>query len=65
MDDDFSGVEISITGGVEEIVRGSNHYDFFFFLNHIFIVYTIQDIAWILSIWPEQNRKSNNNLQKK
>jgi len=51
-------VEISITGGVREKVRVSNYYDFFIlflFLNHMFIVPTVQEVTCILMIWPKQN----------
>jgi len=51
------------------MVRATNYCDFFFlflvFLNHMFIVPTVQEIACILTIWPKQNRKSNNIPQKK
>jgi len=36
VDDDFSGVEISITGGVEQMVRGRNLASFFFFFFFFF-----------------------------
>jgi len=50
---DFPGVEISIAGGVGEMVRG--HYCdrlflfFLRFLNHGFIVSTVQEIACIFN----------------
>ena len=55
---DFPGVEISIAGGVGEMVHvgemvRDNYCDpfffFLFFLNHIFIVSTVQEITCIFN----------------
>jgi len=44
---DFPSVEISIAGGVGEMVC-ANYCDlFFYFLNHTFIVYTVQEMTCI------------------
>jgi len=51
---------------IDGCVKSSNYCDLFCFcLNHMFIVSTVEEIACILSIWPKQNQKSNNNPQKK
>ena len=54
--DDFPGVEISIAGGVWEMVRGLTTVTFFFFfsfffffLYHMFMVSTVQEMTCIFN----------------
>ena len=69
--DNFPGVEISIAGGVGEMVPG-NYCDFFsffsfFFLNHMFIVSMVQEMTCIFNdmaktkpkIKPTINKRNN------
>jgi len=56
-------VEISIVERVEEMVcalTSMSFFSFFLFKKDIFIVPTIEEMTCILTIWPKQNRKSNN-----
>ena len=52
--DDFPSVEISIAGGVGEMVRANysdlfSFFPFFFFSNHMFIVSTVQEMTCIFN----------------
>ena len=48
--DDSHGVEISITGGVGEMVRDPTPRRFFFFLYHAFIVFRYKKLHAVLAM---------------
>jgi len=64
--DDFPGAEISITGGVGEIVHGLTtvtffffFFFFFFFSNHMFIISTVQEMTCIFNDMAKTKPKIN------
>jgi len=60
VDDNSSGIQISITGGVEEMVHGSNYCDFFFdfLLNHMHL-FKVQRQHSALTLWPAKTVPSS------